>query len=324
MNDLVELKEGWGQPDPLSSAAYSSARAALLQQIAAAGAMESAPKRSRRHGGRPAWLIGGTAVTAALAAAVAFAVLPGGTPAGHSTGQVTGSQSYDQLTAQQILLAAAEVAQNKPATTGKYWHTKIQFVISGRPGTGTTSTTEETWVTGTGEGYGFMPEAGGVELVSPHGALTEGNAFTLADIEKLPTDPAALIAWVKNSIAHPATPPKYPLGPGEMVMPQPPAWARPGLLPGMLVHLLYRVPAPPAVRAAAFRALASLPNVTKLGSRDGGQALRIRAAGEGQMTVVIDPATATLISDTFDNGSYKILAAEWTNTMPKIVTPAKK
>jgi hypothetical protein len=336
MNELVELKEGWGQTGPPSSAAYSSARAALLEQITMVGNVESAPKR--RRGGRLAWLIGGTAVTASLAAAVAFAVVPGSTPAGQLPGQVSGNQSYDQLTAQQILLAAATVAQNKPATTGKYWYNKTQYLMDSK------LQTTDGWITRDGDGYGYLSEYGGAVLLEPHSALTVGNAFTLADIEQLPTDPAALIAWIKDSIDHPATPPKYPLGSGDhepsvAVGGKTPEAEKPGLTANTLINLLYRVPAPPAVRAAAFRALASLPNVTKLGEQDGGQALRITytkpdpakypdhkvPAGAGQTTVVIDPATATLISETDYTGTQKILTAEWTNTMPKIVkVPPKK
>jgi hypothetical protein len=299
-----------------------------MEQITMVGTVETAPKH--RRGGRLAWLIGGAAVTASLAAAVAFAVVPAGTTAGHSTGQVAGSQSYDSLSAQQILLAAAEVAQKKPATTGKYWHTKVQSVLTGEPGSGvgTQTENEESWVTHSGQKYDYYPDAKGVLEEQTRDGLKFGDASTLDDIANLPTEPAALIAWINTSIEHLyATPPKNLSGSrtSDGGAPAPPASARRGMLPAMLVHLLYSVPASPEVRATALRALASLPSVTKLGPKDGGEALRIPAGGPGDLTVVINPTTATLISYIFDNGTTKVLAAEWTDTMPNIgKLPTKK
>lgn len=297
----------------------------LMQEIDQPVAKAASPKEgtrshvTRRPGVRLGWLTGGVAVTAMLAVAAAFAMLPGATTTGQ-TGQVTGAKSYDSLSAQQILLAAAEVAQNKSATSGKYWHTKVQSVVTGRPGTVTQTENEEVWATRTGEEYLYSPDANGVVLVTPYGGMRIGNALTLEDIEKLPTDPAALTAWAKDSVEHPAEP-NYPLGKDEVVLPPPPASAKRGLVPGLLVDLLYEVPAPPAVRAAAFRALAALPNVTKIGAQDGGEALRIPAGDQSDLTVIIDPETSTLIGRNFGNGTSRVLDAEWTDTMPKKVGP---
>jgi DNA-directed RNA polymerase specialized sigma24 family protein len=98
-----------------------------------------------------------------------------------------------------------------------------------------------------------------------------------------------------------------------------------------LSRLLWTVPAPPAVRADAFRALADLGNVTDLGERDGNRVLRIDFAelpaadkfeggvlpdGVGHMTLVIDPETSQLVSMTNYQGTEDVLVAEWTNDMP--------
>ncbi len=102
-----------------------------------------------------------------------------------------------------------------------------------------------------------------------------------------------------------------------------------------LCHLLWEVPTPPAVRSAALRALATMPNVTNLGAVDGGQALRFSFApmaadkfpdgklppGSGELTVVIDPDTATLISYTTYQGTTRILAAGWTDDRPERIPP---
>jgi hypothetical protein len=86
------------------------------------------------------------------------------------------------------------------------------------------------------------------------------------------------------------------------------------------------VPAPPKVRAAAFRALASLPGVRSLGPVKGGQGLLLPDP-DGKNMLVVDPATSQvrgLSSDVIDgrkvSGSSAITAAEWTNLLPK-VTP---
>ena len=92
------------------------------------------------------------------------------------------------------------------------------------------------------------------------------------------------------------------------------------------------VPAPPAVRAAAFEALAVLPGVTSIGAVQGGQELLIPVqppaasqfpggkvpAGASQERLVIDPATAQVYSYTNFEGTETFLAAYWTNTLPPL------
>lgn len=99
------------------------------------------------------------------------------------------------------------------------------------------------------------------------------------------------------------------------------------------VSTLWEVPAPPGVRAAALRALADMPTVTNLGAVEGGQALRVHFAplpadkfadgkvppGLGQMTLVINLDTATLVSETTYQGTTTVMAAGWTDTMPPVV-----
>jgi hypothetical protein len=58
-----------------------------------------------------------------------------------------------------------------------------------------------------------------------------------------------------------------------------------------LVDLLSRVPAPPKVRAAAFRVIAGLPGVSRAGQTADGQTLLIRS-DEGDVRLVVDPATS--------------------------------
>jgi hypothetical protein len=91
------------------------------------------------------------------------------------------------------------------------------------------------------------------------------------------------------------------------------------------VDLLYYVPTPPAVRAAAFRAMASFPDVKSLGRVEGGQDLSIAYGPGEQERVVINPATSMVRSDiafasvkgrTVSKG-VRVLVAGWTNHLPQ-------
>jgi hypothetical protein len=99
-----------------------------------------------------------------------------------------------------------------------------------------------------------------------------------------------------------------------------------------LISLVSQLPAPPKVRAAAFQAIASYPNVESLGAVKGGQGLLI-SFGEGTPArLVVDPATSQIREANFfvtadggelsaggssaDPGSFT-LVAEWTNELPK-------
>jgi hypothetical protein len=143
-----------------------------------------------------------------------------------------------------------------------------------------------------------------------------GQLLTLERVEGLPTDPDELKTWMTNSYLRRNEPEQMAT-----------------LVPNGLSRLLWEVPAPPAVRSAALRALATMPNVTNLGAVDGGQSLRVYfdplpadkfpdgqlPPGTGEMTVVINPDTATLVSFTTYQGTTRILAAGWTDDLPEIV-----
>jgi hypothetical protein len=324
MNDLSDLRDAWGQPDPPSQTAYSAARADLMRQIGADGSPVAAPKPRHRRGVRLAWLTGATALTAAVAAVTVFAFTPDTTRTGQQAGQASG-ELPSQLSGQQILLAAATVAEAKPAATGTYWHLKVSF--PDHLSTGDTLI-DNTWTTHDGTTYAMLQDGIGVVLTGDgQGFQVGGSHLTYEQIKQLPTDPAALKAWITDSFTHP---------PAGQPVPEIPAAAIPETVAGGLSVLLWQAPAPPAVRAAAFRALASMPNVTNLGTMDGGQALRVSfassaadklpggklpAGAEDGLRLVINPTTSMLLSQTNFQGTVKILTAEWTNQMPKVVQP---
>jgi hypothetical protein len=311
MTDLTELKDGWGEPDPPSPTARATARAALLREIAATHALEPAP---RRRGRRLGWLVGGTVVTAAAAvlAVVLSPAQPGQpTPPGQRAVQ---PPSPDELSGQQILLQAAEVAQAQPEGTGAYWHVEQEML---RPDSAIPNERYNNWITRDGVHYSMPHGYPGVSrIVMETGFPVGGQLLTLERVEGLPTDPDELKTWMTNSYDRLSTP--------EELAP---------VVPYGLASLLWEVPTPPAVRSAALRALATLPNVTNLGAVEGGQALRVFFApppadkfedgklppGAGELTVVINPDTATLVSYTTYQGTIKILAAGWTNDLPEII-----
>lgn len=311
MNDLELLRKAWDDPPPPSPDAYWSARAVLMQQIATDGAHGAAYRSPRRRGVRVGWLAG--AATAAVAAAVAFTLISG-TPAGISpipeTVQSDPSPAFGDYSGRELLLAAAVVAESQTQTVGTYWHVKVMSHQDDGAYPGE-------WYAAH-DGTGYAPQGEGVVWTTPPGSgfPVGSDRLTLAELQQLPTDPAALTTWIVNSFADLNRPDVS----GDTAV--------------ALSNLLWQVPAPPAVRAAAFRALADLGNVSRLDDQDGNWVLRIEFTqlpaadkfpggvlpeGIGEWTVVINPTTSQLVSVTSYQGTYEILAAEWTDSMPPII-----
>jgi hypothetical protein len=88
--------------------------------------------------------------------------------------------------------------------------------------------------------------------------------------------------------------------------------------------LVSTLPSPPEVRAAAFRALATYPDVQSLGEVPGGQGLLL----PGDKRFVVDMATGQVTGAssfvTPDGGTYTVadpdsakITTEWTDTLPQ-------
>ena len=341
MNDLIDVREALGEPEPPSRAAQAAARAALMQQAAAArvpgpgsGRRDFRDSRARswRHR-RMGWLAGGFSL-AATAAAIAV-ILAAGTPGGSSPGRPAPSGpgnpqagAVSQLSGRQILLAAATAAAAVPASTGTYW-----YVDELAPGSADRTTTQS-WYTHDGTVYTMIPQDKGVFLASPHAGFSVGaSSLTYRQIEQLPTSPAALTTWITRSFYHPSARPTTPGGPPQAVYSPPPRADIPSEVAISLSELLDQIPAPGAVRATAFRALAAMPDVTKLGEAHGRVVLRISGpalpgskfpggrapAGTGKIKLIIDASTLTLHAWSDYTGTTTILTARWTNTLPRII-----
>jgi len=260
--------------------------------------------RGHVPGKRIAWISAGIAVTAA--AAVAIAVLPGAppppAPAPHA------APAPEPATGQEILLAAATGAAQADDGSGAYWHVTIELPYD----------TYEHWTTADGRTWFKGRKSNGEAWKL---ARIEGPAFslfavsvTLDQLRALPTDPVALKAWIAEALLHSDA--RSSKGPFD-------AEDREMATFYSLISLVSTVPAPPEVRAAAFRALAAYPDVESLGEVPGGQGLLL----PGDARLVVDPATGrvngTSTYVTADGGIYSVseeegarISAVWTDTPP--------
>jgi hypothetical protein len=335
VNDLMNVREALGEPESPSREARAAARAALLRHAAAA--RMPTQLHTRRPVARRARRTGWLGLTAAAAAAViaVIAVVATTTPSTTARGDHRNNAqegAVTPLSARQILLDAAISAAAAPTQTGTYWYLKE---IAG-PGPVSKATTQS-WYTSDGSVYTLIPHDNGVFLASKDAGFSVGaSSLTYQQIQHLPANPAALTAWITRSFSHPQVP-SDPSGAPQAVYSPPPSDEIPGAVAVSLGELLSEIPAPPAVRAAAFRALAALPDVTEL-SRAGGEAvLRITfpappankypsgkvPAGADEMRLVIDTSTLALRAWSDDEGTTTILAARWTNALPPVI-PASK
>jgi hypothetical protein len=323
MDELQLIGTMLTKPDP-SEDVVERGRLALLGR-------SPGPARRRPVG----WLAGGLSLTAAAAAAAVLVVSQTSAPAPSTHGPPAGAAGAAQLgglmSGQQLLLAAATTAQAQPDPTGTYWHVRDQFV----PADGGASGVSDRWTRRDGATWSRSGTAAPVRDFGPTGFAVAGEELTFAQLRQLPTSPAALTRWVRTSLTRPAhvAPAQPPIGghvPPRVLIEPLPAQLVPSETAIALASLLYRVPAPAAVRAAAFRALAAMPTVRNLGPVAGGQALRITLppppagkyagqppAGVDRIDLVIDPATAIVRSMTNYQGSTRIHAAEWTDHLPR-------
>ena len=237
-----------------------------------------------------------TAAAAATAAAVAAAAIV--------------ALPADPPSGQDVLFAAAAAAERSSESTGIYWYYKVEAH----------SINYEYWIKPDGD-YWRRYDDGKVEKMPErlrHPFKMLNVPMTLDQLRNLPTDPEALRAWVDEAVGD------YDGGFKE----------RNTL--DSLVSLVSMLPAPPEVRAAAFRAIAAYPGVEYLGDVPGGQGVQLPTFGldayavvDGQPAgerLVVDPATGRANGTTFFvslSGERHILGnpgaritAEWTDSLP--------
>jgi len=324
-----------------------------------------------------------TAATAAIGLVLAALVSGSGNPAPDTGGPVA-----TDLSARAVLMAAAVRAESAP-TSGAYWHVRsvTRTTLPRRFGHGQnryrlerTSVTE-TWTNHAGRTWlgrrewvrpatqadvaawrrdgapsswcsGYtdtdppqpicLRTAPGTASVTRFGqgrfAVTEQQRLGLGQLQRLSHDPAALRAWLVGVARHDLDPSASDAIIDMNVESE---------LSGLLVDL----PVPPAVRAAAFRALAGMPHVSTIGPTHdplgragigirialGGDAIFVYGDGgagsarEGKLTrtLIIDPRTSQVLADStaIDGRSGTavdtlILDAGWADGRPHRPAPA--
>ncbi len=146
-----------------------------------------------------------------------------------------------------------------------------------------------------------------------------------AQVQQLPTDPAALRGWLLARIASTPNPPVDDQG-------------RNLALFSTLSQLLLDVPAPPKVRAAAFEVLAAIPGIRSLGQvadAEGRPGLGIELSGQyrdgivDRHELIIDPGTHLILAQIYSarqsgqqasrpvkEANVVVVKAEWTDQTP--------
>ena len=341
------------------------------------GAPAHSPRRTRtirRAAFRSAVGLGLTGAAAAAVLAVATLVPEVGTsPGGGDTATVDGS-------ARNVLLAAAARAESAP-TRGTYWHVRRMSTTTfpRKLGRGDNRYTvdllsvTEMWTKRSGQTWRgsrewVTPKSPGDEAAwrrdgspsrwcmgetdteppqpnclhtSPGEAslmrvgvdtfvIADETELTFEQLQQLPAEADALRAWVVDAV-------KVDLDPsasGEIVDYN---------VASVLANLLVDIPVPPDVRAAAYRALADMPNVTSIGQThdelgragtgiliDPGARARLvgrgghtSEAGEFNRMLIIDPDTSHVLADqvivdksSTPTGSTLILEVGWTDEKP--------
>ncbi|MFG1967453.1 CU044_5270 family protein [Nonomuraea sp. NPDC049028] len=253
---------------------------------------------------RRAWFAAGVSLAAAAAAAV---VVVSGTAA--PTAAPNGPPpTAAQLTAGGILLAAATTAEREPEGSGAYWHVKTSY----------SGNALESWTARDGRTWWRGDKTAGkvVKLARSTPFRLGGLEVSFEQLQKLPAEPDALKTWISDGLEHSDV--KTSAGRLDAA-----GQAR-SVFSG-LVSLVSQLPASPEVRAAAFRALASYPEVKNLGAVDGGEGLLIPFA-ESPVQLVVDPATSQVRNTNFyvttDGTEVTVqdkpvtIDTGWTDTLP--------
>ncbi|GAA2870815.1 hypothetical protein GCM10010517_31080 [Streptosporangium fragile] len=336
MDELEKIRELYGEPpaDPFL-------KARVRERLAAE------PRRRRLP-----WTTAVAGLAAAMAVTVAVAVP--GTP-----GEVRPPGQTATVSGRSILLAAAATAEADPVATSAYWRVRKLYrqTHPERLGRGENrywvveSRLTEQWAARDGRVWsgsrtlGARPASGAdTEAWRRDGAPTEwssrdrvlsmspekgrltavtgrapfsmaGRGMTFEQIQGLPADPAALKARVTEAVREGA-----------------PTGALDGVVADALSGLLWSKPSPPDVRAAAYRALAELPNVRYLGEavdergRKGAAfSFTVQATETVRRTLIIDSASSQVLSSTVTGRPgvvgdqvEVVLDAGWTDDPPAV------
>jgi hypothetical protein len=277
--------------------------------------VEQAPRRTPKRRLVPV----ASALTAVAAIAVAAVAI--GTGGFGSSRDASVPPAATVLSGQQILLAAATTAERTPEGSGTYWYVKV--VSAGAKNSQPVQW--EYWTQRDGQTWFRGEKSNGkvVKLAMSVPFRLGGPDVTVEQLQNLPTKPDVLKAWIADALKNSDV--RSSAGKLDAAMQERAVFEG-------LISLVSQLPAPPKVRAAAFQAIASYPNVESLGAVKGGQGLSISFGDATPARLVIDPATSQIRETNFfvsadgsiawaggsgaDAGSFT-LVAEWTNELPK-------
>ncbi|MER6826550.1 CU044_5270 family protein [Streptosporangium sp. NPDC000563] len=341
MDELEKVRELYGEPRPDP---FLKARVF--------GRLQAEPRRRRWL----PWTVALTGLATAMTVVVIVAVLVPTTTANRAP----------EISGRSVLLAAATQAEADPATTGAYWRVKKSHrrthpeplgkgqnryrvveswlteqwatedgriwagsrTLGARPGSAADSEAwrrdgspsewagvAPSWSSSGGETLSSSPGEGLLKPVTGRTAFSvAGRDMTFEQIRELPADPAALKDRISSMVRG------APRGSDS------------GVLADALSGLLWSKPSSPEVRAAAYRALAELPNVRYLGTardergRKGAAfSFTVRTSPTApalvQRTLIIDVASSRVLSSTDAGGPGEeevevVLEAGWTDDKP--------
>jgi hypothetical protein len=297
------------QPSP-SPEAIAQARARLIAHTRPESRRRRRTFQIPRLSGPAMAGLGLTSTAAAVALAVAISGTtqrgPGGSTAKPDT----------ELSASQVLLAAAHQAEVAP-TTGGYWHVK-ERQESSKWG----QVIYERWTRRNGQSWIGSLTVGGTtpgQLTAVEGSQSFsvcGGKLTFGQLQALPTDPAALKAWMfEFAQGSPKDSPLNAAGQSKITLP-------------CLIQLLASVPVTPKVRATAYRALAASQYVQRTPGQVkdglGRSGIEIVPSQILSYRLIIDPKTSFVLQAQDELlGPLKRLYVEvgWTNEKPHVPTP---
>jgi hypothetical protein len=317
--ELARLLPGPSERD-LPSGRHQRLKEFVMSQIdQEARATERTPHRSPKR--RPVLLA--TALAAATATAVAVGAVAVGSGGGKAGPPAPSGAPTPALDGTRVLLAAATTAANRPDGSGAYWHVRAtdETEVRGK----SYAQTYETWLDKSGTYWRGVAKKPGTSGALNHWrqggyAFSDEDVVPVARIRALPTQPKALAAWAaaRNKIRSGNASPDDPTVKNDFA----------AYTAVVLIDLLADAPAPPKVRSAAYRALATMDRVRFLGSAKDprgrtGQAFRIAGS-----TYIVDTRTSLVLSVTTapvnkqmakTRTKTKVLVeAGWTNTPPHV------
>jgi hypothetical protein len=307
----MDIDDLFPPPQRLTPERQERIRSILLDELPPA----TAPHRSRR-GNRRWWMLAAPVAAAAAVTAIAIAatvLVPAGHPGGGSPARHAAAPPPITTSRQVLLAAAAKVAQQHP---GRYWYTLYNFRFSydhGLKMSGHGTNPIDLWFAHDQTAWdGVVCQqgpTGTVVLDTSEKRLGRnlgplfvlGNALLTYDVvQHWPTSATGLKARIATYTHNKDT---------EL---------------NALVALETTVPAPPGVRAAAYRAIAALPGLQYRGTVKGGHAVYIPARDGASLLLVIDPATGLIDGETYSigggqTGFQTFVTTQWANHLPKVV-----